>query len=133
MKTEIPQPEQVVVDPPKLSEMKPPTRTAEAVPLNSHTNRLTHFPETPSMEDEYADDIKRQAREVRETLDFQMDDEERRTGRKKPEKPYVSHFWDTDKKDEKGKNDKKSDGLPPGTIQACVRSRRSERRPRYVM
>jgi len=122
IKAETPQPEQVVVDPPQLSEIPRPEPTSEPVRLNSHTTRLTNFPETPSIKDEYADDVRRQARELREDLAFQIDEEERRTGRKKPKKPEVSDIWDKDKKD------KKRDGLPPGTIQACVRSRRSERR-----
>ncbi len=119
VKTETPQPEQLVVDPPPLSEIAPPTPTAEALPLNSHTRRLTHFPEPPSTEDEYRDDIKRQARELREELAFQIGDEERNSPRKKYEQPPVNDIWLPE------------DG-PPLTIKACVSSRRRERKSTYV-
>ncbi len=114
MKAETPQPDQVVVDPPKLSEIARQSPTAEAVPLNSHTPRLTHNPERPSTRDEYRDDIKRQARELREELAFQIGDDER-----KYEEPKVNNTW------------LPKDG-PPFTIKACVSSRRRERRSRYV-
>jgi|SRR5208337_487619 len=120
MKAETPQPDQVVVDPPKLSEISRQAPTAEAVPLNSHTPRLTYYPETPSTKDEYRDDIKRQAREMYEQLAFQTREEKRKAkaGKNETSKPS----------DSSGPND----GLPPGTIQACARSRRRAERPRYV-
>ena len=68
MQAETPKPDQVVNEIPRLSEMPRPEPVPEAVPLNSHTNRMTHFPESPSPLDEYEDDIKRQAREIREDL-----------------------------------------------------------------
>lgn len=68
MQTETPKPDEVVSDVPQLSEMPRPEPVPEPVPLNSHTNRMTHYPETPSPVDEYEDDIRRQAREVHEKI-----------------------------------------------------------------
>lgn len=68
MQAEKPQPDQVVADVPQLSEIPRPEPVSEPVPLNSHTNRETHFPETPSPLDEYQDDVMRQAREVHEQI-----------------------------------------------------------------
>jgi hypothetical protein len=120
MKAETPQPEQVVVDPPQLSEIPPQAPASEPTRLNSHTTRLTHFSETPSLEDEYEDDVKRQARELREELAFQIHDDENKPTSAKQETSKLS--------DSSGPNG----GLPPGTIQACVSCPRRERRTRYV-
>ena len=111
MKAEAPQPEQVVVDVPKLSEIAPPTPTAETRPLNSHTNLRTHFDQPPSAEDEYRDDAKRQEREVREHII---------QGNYYPDES--AHLSPAD--DSPGSNPQKApehdpeDDLTPGTIQA---------------
>jgi hypothetical protein len=121
MKPETPQPEQVVVDPPKLSEIPRQAPAAEPVRLNSHTTRLTHYPGPPSMEDDYHDDVMRQARELREELAFPIHDDE---GKSKGKQEKASKTSD---------NSAPNDGLPPGTIQACVSTpRREKRRARYV-
>jgi len=66
LKAEEPQPDQVIVDPPRLSEIDRPAPLPNPVRMNSHTPRFTHFPETPTMEDEYYDDVLRTQREQRE-------------------------------------------------------------------
>lgn len=66
MKTETPDPEQSVVDPPKLSEIPPPEPGEETARMNSHTDRRTLFPYTPTAKDEFYDDIMRQERELHE-------------------------------------------------------------------
>jgi len=116
MKDETPQPEQVVVDPPELSEIPRPAPTPEAVRLNSHTTRLAHLPESPSENDEYRDDIKRQARELREELAFQIAEFEGHgnEGQSQSEAPETS---------KPGGGLHPNDGLPDGTIQACIGER----------
>ncbi len=66
MKIETPAPGESVVDLPKLSEIPDPEPHQETSRLNSHTTRRTHFPYTPTVQDEYYDDIMRQTRELRE-------------------------------------------------------------------
>jgi hypothetical protein len=126
MKAEAPGPEQVVVEVPKASDLPRPTPTAEAVPLNPLSTRLSHFPETtPSIEDEYRDDVERQAREIQEELAF---------ARKKvmeihDEKPPESKAEDNlAQKREPESERSPNDGLPPGTIQARARRQRHRNR-----
>jgi hypothetical protein len=118
MKTETPQPEQVVVDPPELSEVPSQEPLAEPVRLNSRTTRLTHFPGPPSIKDEHEDDTIRQARELREELASQIHNAESKSSRKA----------ETSKA---GDNTDPNNGPPNGTIQACVAGPR-ERRSKYV-
>ncbi len=66
IKNEAPDPEQVIVDLPKLSETPSPEPSEETARINSHTLRRTHFPYTPTTKDEYYDDVMRQERELRE-------------------------------------------------------------------
>lgn len=66
LKAEAPDPDQVVVDLPKMSELPPLEKLPEPVRLNSHTLRKTNFPYTPSEKDQYYDDVMRQERELRE-------------------------------------------------------------------
>ena len=120
MKAETPDPEQVVVEVPKASDLPRPTPTAEAVPLNPLSTRLSHFPETtPSLEDEYRDDVKRQAREIREELAFQIHDEKPPEGKAEDTLPS---------KPEAEPESSPNDGLPPGTIQARARRQRHRNR-----
>lgn len=116
MKAEAPQPEQVVVDVPKLSEIAPPTPTAETRPLNSHTNLRTHFDDPPSVEDEYCDDVKRQEREVRERIiqgNYHPDES--------ADLSAANHSHTDDppgSNPRKGPDHDPEDHLPPGTIHA---------------
>jgi hypothetical protein len=74
MQAEKPQPDQAVDDVPQLSEMPRPAPVSEPVPQNSHTNRMTRYPEAPSRQDEYKDDVMRQAREIRDQFAAQIND-----------------------------------------------------------
>jgi len=118
MTAETPQPDQVVVDSPKPSEIARQAPADEAVPLNSHTLRPAHYPENASTRDEYRDDNKRQAREFVEQLLSPP-----RAGKTKPNKNETAKPNDSSGP---------TDGLPPGTIQACAKSRGRARRSRYV-
>jgi hypothetical protein len=147
MKAETPDPEQVVVDLPKLSEIPQPTPIAESVPLNSHTASRTHFPDTPpSAIDDYRDDVKRQSREMREDLASQVRGEKSGSTFVNHE-PDVLHGGDFDAADYHQKNveearraarevnrdevnrereeaNKTDDDLPPGTIHGRARRQR---------
>jgi hypothetical protein len=74
MQAEKPQPDQAVDHVPQLTEIPRQEPVSQPVPLNSHTARLTRYPETPSRRDQYEDDIKRQAREIREQFAAQIND-----------------------------------------------------------
>ncbi len=127
MKTETPQPEQVVVDLPQLSEISRPRPIPETLRHISYAEWCTHFPDTPSPQDEYQDDIQRQAREVRETLAPQIHDDEDESTARNQTSAVKSQTPEADQS--AGENG----GLRPGTIQACVHREKRGSRPRYVI
>jgi len=113
LKAEAPQPDEVVIDPPKLSEIDRPAPTHFPLRMNSHTNRMTHYPETPSFADEYYDDLLRATREMHEDVLEQV--------QRMQQPPVESETKSTaDTSSNSGGNPK----LPPGTIQACARRTR---------
>lgn len=74
MKGEAADPDGVVVDLPRLSELPAVEKTAEAERMNSHTAGLTHYGSAPTGKDEYFDDVMRQAREMKEHPEKIMDE-----------------------------------------------------------
>jgi len=113
MQAESPKPGEVVTDVPQLSEIPRPEPLPEPAPLNSHTTRMTRFPETPSASDEYQDDIKRQARELREQFAEQL----LTPPNNSPQSKNAKH---------------KSSKLPPGAIHACAESAGNEEESQYL-
>ena len=125
VKAEIPAPEQIVVDLPARSEPPRPT-------TNGHIYREedalhpAHVPEPGSAEDEYYDDIDRQAREVRETLSFQIHDDNPNTAEQKEQSANLqgsSTQNDSSQHDSSQHDSSQSasnDDLPPGTFHACI-------------
>ncbi|MGH9642109.1 MAG: hypothetical protein ACRD3Q_06750, partial [Terriglobales bacterium] len=66
MKAEAPNPDEVVVDLPRLSELPPSEKLNEPERMNSHSLQQTMYPYTPSDKDVFYDDVMRQQREMRE-------------------------------------------------------------------
>jgi hypothetical protein len=66
MKAEAPDPDKVAVDLPRLSELPPLEKLKEPDRMNSHSQRMTTYPYTPSAKDMFYDDVMRQDREIRE-------------------------------------------------------------------
>lgn len=141
MKAEVPEPAQVVVDLPQLSEIdRPAPIPAPPDRMDSHTERRTLFPDTHPLTAEYEDDILRQQREVREELAFQIEETQPCAPNQSTQtesqtaahnQPPAQQAQDN-QSPESGKNAGDNDGLPPGTIQAQVRPSRSKRGANYV-
>ena len=125
VKAEIPAPDQVVVDLPARSE---PRRPPTSGPIYSEKDALhpAHVPEPGSPEDEYFDDVDRQAREVRQMLSFQIHDDKPNATEQKERSanlPSPSTQNDSSRNDSSQHDSSKpspNNDLPPGTIRACV-------------
>lgn len=139
LKIEASKPDESVVDLPKLSELPEPAPSEESSRINSHTPIRAHFPYTPTVKDEYYDDIMRQARELREHPEgvadgtFSVDlphDLERAVNALEGDWVMLGmkRFQEEGKKaaaQNAPADDTPSDGkLPPGSIHGCADRRR---------
>ena len=136
LQTETPQPSQVVIDLPKRTEPRGPMPGPAPALGKPDTYCPLRVPEPGSAEDDYQEDVLRQAREVREELAFQIPGEQTESAGKKNARKETAketkQETKTGKATEPSSRSSSNDRLPPGTIQACVSSPRRERRTRYV-